>query len=294
MSVEERHNEDMSPEEKLLQVIQADPDSADEASVSAKVSPPVPVSEETPVQDSTTAPEPTAKPPLKVKTKGGARKVKDGGSVPANATAGGQKKSKKATASPVGSEAPALWVSKGAESGGGLGIQVTNRILAVAAVLLVGLAVWEIYGAIQEGAESRTDEGLDPEDGPRSIPKLQTIRTSENILSDLEEKSMFQSLVPVERTRRPVVGPRPDRGVLSGSGDPLDVLLRESLSWKAQVNTPSGLKVLVADKKHAAMHVLKEGDTIDVAGQLVVLEKIERDRLIFSSGKTKIHLKPSG
>jgi hypothetical protein len=304
MSAEEAHNEEISPEEKLLKVIQEEQEEQPAEPTPAPSLPPKVPKHDAPKPEvadggqktvdrgpepqakQAVQPKPKVKPKLKAKPKAkeGARKTKPAG----------KPKAGKAKVGMTGG-GPTLRVAKGGKKGGGLGIRTTNRILAVAAVLLVGLAAWEIYGAIQQGAMDGAGDGLPQNGGGSASPRPVMIRTPEEILPDMAAASIFQNLVPAAVRRPPNgTGGTTQTTTVTRTVEPVEKLIRARLSWKAQVNTPGGLKALVADKKSSGMHALKEGDKIDMDGQLVVLEKIERDRLIFASGETKVHLKPSG
>ena len=271
--------EELTPEEKLLKVIQDDGEQADEAAVSSE-----PTAAATPVESEAVAEEQT--PP--VEEDGGKPKLKLAGKQsaasgesesPADAAAASEDTPRDETAGEARSSAAAIAagpvVAGGAIPGANFGLSTANRCLAAVVLIMVGFAVYEIWASIQmpSYAGAVTSE----------LPDAVWINT-EPVLDPVPIDDILKAF------EDPIIGRKEVAEIKDGAKpqpkSPIDIYIKEHLNL---IGLSSG-EAIIVDNKIEKMHFKRVGDKITINGTEVEVVEITAEYVTVADGDRQIRV----
>ena len=251
-------DEQLSPEEKLLKVIQ-NTDDEDENASSGATPEPAPA-----------ATRPAARAPAAVKS--------------APPAAGGTEEESPEAPAPA---APAGKLS----SPSGRAYGLANRCLAVVVVVMLALVLLEFWMNIEATAALQRPLGPGPADGSGISSAVSSLPPLDEILAGMEARNAFAH--PDEVASGAAAGP-----VETGTSEirtgwrlyatkNLDLIGRTS---SGPPDAPS-MEAIIVDRKEGRMHILREGDTFVVAEKEIELESIGAEEVVLTDGVGTLTLK---
>lgn len=262
-------NEQLSPEEKLLKVIQQDGEPAEEATAAA-----------TPASDA--APEATVD--VAAETK------------PAEEAAPTTKSLRLATKAPesstdaapepsvrIGSAEPTFFERKRPVLRPG--IATVNRCLVGVIVLMLLFAIIEIWANIQP---VETHHGFVPDATDRIVSRSGTLiqlPPIENVLDSFQRKPIFSRLEGREGEETP------RERIPNWEAYARDNVNLIGTSMFAGEGQPGQREAILVDSKTGKMHFLQVGQTVVLDNQELELKRIESDNVVLSDGAKDIVLK---
>ena len=272
--------ENLSPEEKLLRVIQGGkkakggPESPP-AAAARPVSPDAvapPASVVAPQAHTAAArpatPEPAAeKPKLKVAKGTEAAEAPAGTTVDAKSA---HKPRGSGSITPKGSASGLVALSKSAEAeGGDFSVRAVNIVLAVAALIVLFMTGREIWANVRV-------QGADLHVGPVSLPPIDLAKSGavmlplEDVLDAIDQRPLFAVVTP---------GPAPTATAVQAPGP------NQYCSLLGISVDPDGkTEAIIMDKNINKMMYLKVDDVIAGDGQTWTVHEIKGDEVIFRSG----------
>ncbi|MBN1557977.1 MAG: hypothetical protein JW951_07505 [Lentisphaerae bacterium] len=251
------NQEELSPEEKLLKVIQSGGEQAGSG------------------EDAAAAGEENAPPRLQLKKQAPAPPESEGADAAGLPEPGGL----------IGAGVPDYFERKPA-GGAPVGITLVNRCLAGVVVVMLLFAVYEILANIQ------TVDRYGPEPaGEWEAPELSAaggdivLPTLENVLASFRERPIFQR--PVNAAEDGVTETRQVRV------PNWEAYTRENLNLIGTSRlggADSGREAILVDKRADRMYFLREGDTVVVDERTLEMKRIETDSVILTDGSKEITL----
>jgi len=163
-------------------------------------------------------------------------------------------------------------------------ISAVNKCLVVALLLLVVVTGVEIWGNVKTFGAERYDEGILPvlgaggADQPRPAPAATKLGSLDMVLKPFMARSLFD--IP----KKPGAGdgkPAPVPGP--------NISSQLTLIGLTNINGDRHkAEAIVMDNKINKMHLLRIGDTVTVDGRVFTLEEIHPDHVVFTEGKNRI------
>lgn len=287
---------DLSPEERLLKVIQQDGPGSEKEAETVVGPPPSrppaksvsPVSEAPRAEDLKPAGNAAAAVEPAAQTEAAPPKLRiaapaPGTGEPSAGTEGPKApaKAKKRAARPAAPR-PAPHKRKQTSE---LGVSTVNKCLVVLVVVMLVFTALEILANVQTSDHARADTpaiATRPVSRPEAEePRAPVVPSIDALVQSFEGRSLFGLPTAVD------TGPQPT-GPMSGP-DP-----RKSLSLIGLSVTKSAAgeerEAIVVDTEDNKMHFLKVGDALVVGNRELKLERIHSDRIDFRDGKYKIEI----
>lgn len=266
---EEQDN--VTPEEKLLNVIQSgEEEAAPQAEPAPAAAAPAAAAEAAPVAE---------KPALKVAKAEEAPAETE--AVEAPAPEGEQKPEEAAAPAPAVDSASSGFSKK--KSGTGSGIKVINRMLAASILVLLGLAGFETFMTIRANGSVK-----DP--GPVEMPEAQSVELSIDEVASAYSGDIWWRLESItgsdsgtqQQTKTITVSTTPWQQAMKGNYK----LLATSIKDPKEES-----KAILVDSRDNKMYFVRLGSSFMVEGTQVTLDDLEADRARFTVGGTSIELK---
>lgn len=272
---EEAKEQDLTPEEKLLNVIQEGDSEEPKAGESEAVGPAA-SSNATVAAEQVPAEEGAEKAKLKLAKAAGTEAASgDKATAPEGAA-----KDEKAAAAGVIAAGP-MAVSKGGR-GTRFGIGTVNKCLVAVVLIMIGFAVYEIWASIQvPGHEGVVLAGMPDMTWLDQLPE-EALPPIEDVLKAFKEN--------------PIIGPRkPARTVGSATvtPTPLDNYVKENLNLIGLSNVPGDAdtpEAIIVDKKLEKMHFLRIGDKVSINKRELELVEVTAEYAELLDGETKIRV----
>jgi len=276
---EEAKEQDLTPEEKLLKVIQEgdseDPKAEEGASVEA-----APSSTVTMQAEQVPAEEGAEKPKLKLAKAEGAEAA-SGDKAAAPKGEAEEKEEEKAAAAGMIAAGP-MAVSKGGR-GTRFGIGMVNKCLVAVVLIMIGFAVYEIWASIQVPEDEGVFLNGMPDMGWLDQLPEEALSPIEDVLKAFEQNPIIgpRKTVVIERTK-------------IATPTPLVEYIKKNLNLIGLSNVAGDAdmpEAIIMDKKIEKMHFLRLGDKIIINDRELELVAIAAEYAEVLNGETRIQIR---
>jgi len=268
-------NDSLSPEEKLLNVIQgaAEEGEAAEAKPVEVAQPPAEAAKAAPAAEA--APE-GKKPALKV-----AAKNKTSGAAAPQETAKKDPAEEVAEPEAAASVEPALAFTK-KKSGSGSGITLLNRMLAAGIVILLGLSGLETFLTIRARGAVQEPDALE-------VPRPEEVTLSVEEVKDAYSIDIWSHLDSVTAED----GTTTQTKTITVSTTPWQQTMKShfKLAATSMKEPKAQSKAILVDSRNNNMYFVRLGESFMVEGTEVTLDDLESNRARFKVGGASIELK---
>ena len=181
----------------------------------------------------------------------------------------------------IGASAPAP-AAESRKPGVSFNIRTVNVFLGVAGLVIFGLAIFDAWGAVSatrlRSEATPGQEGGEGKDGGLKFSELKAMDDYRKIF----EKPIF----PMKEPDKVPGGP--------SNTVPQEVWAQTLKEWQGIgfMGQPGPqAEIIVMDQKEKRMHFLKMGQTVSIAGQEIKVKEVQTDRVIFTDGKAEAIMK---
>jgi hypothetical protein len=278
---EEQDN--ITPEEKLLNVIQSDgePEATAkekpvEAVEAAPAAAPAPAEEAAPAEEKPAlklAPQPEGEAAV------AATEAEPGATEEADAVAEAASADAAPAAAPAPASAPTMSFAK-KKAGGGSGVKFLNRMLAAGVLILLSLSGYESFMVMRAR-------------GAPSTAGVVTLPAPKELILSLLEVQEGWAIDPFHRPKVGGDGPvGPTKRIVEVDVIPWATEMKHFKLMGVSIRVPkSDSEAILLDNRTQEMYFIKLGKTINIQGTEVRLDDLEAERVRFTDGSSSFELK---